>query len=67
MQSLNIKQLAEPSSWVIASAVLINCPTIAVTAITIPSGYFVPTISTNYYLYYSRTVLLLDLFYYQTY
>jgi hypothetical protein len=63
MQSLNIKRLAEQSSRVIASAILIDCPTVAATAAAIPSGYFVPTILTNYRLYYSRSVPLLDLFY----
>ena len=64
MQSLDIKRPAKPASRVIASAILINCPAIAAVAATIPSGYFISTISTNYYLYYPRSVPLLDLFYY---
>ena len=63
MQSLNIKQLAKQLSRAIASAILIDYPTAAATTANIPSGYFISTISTNYYLYYSRSVPLLDLFY----
>jgi hypothetical protein len=48
MQSLDIKRPAERSSRAIASAVLINCPTAAAVATTIPSGYFISTVSTNY-------------------
>ena len=47
IQSLNIKRPAEPSSRVIVSTILINCPAVAVAATTIPSGYFIPTVSTN--------------------
>ena len=47
-----------------ASAILIDCPTAAAATITIPSGYFISTILTNYYLYSSRSIPLLDLFYY---
>ena len=63
MQSLDIKQPAKPASWVIASAILIDCPTVAAITATIPSGYFISTILTNYCLYYPRSVPLLDLFY----
>ena len=62
MQSLDIKRPAEQMSPVIASAILINRPAAAAAA-AIPSDYFVSTILTNYYLYYSRSVPLLDLFY----
>jgi hypothetical protein len=48
MQSLNIKRPAEPASRAVASAILIDCPAVAATATTIPSGYFVPTVLTNY-------------------
>jgi hypothetical protein len=34
-------------SWVVVSAILIDCPTVAATATTIPFGYFVPTVLTN--------------------
>ena len=61
MYSLNIKQLAKQTSRVIASAILIDRPTAAAAA-AIPSGYFVSTILTNYYLYCSRSVPLLDLY-----
>ena len=64
MQSLNIKQPAKPLSRAIAFTILIDCPTIAAATITILSSYFISTILTNYYLYSSRSVLLLDLFYY---
>ena len=47
MQSLNIKQPAKQTSWVTASAILINRPA-AATAATIPSGYFISTVLTNY-------------------
>ena len=50
-------------SWAVVSAILIDCPAVAATATTIPFGYFVPTVLTNYYLYCSRSVPLLDLFY----
>ena len=48
MQSLDIKRLAERSSWVIASAILIDCPTTAAAAAAIPSDCSVPTVLTNY-------------------
>ena len=63
MQSLDIKQLAERSSWVIASAILIDCSTVAAAVAAILFGYFVPTVSTDYCLYRFRSVPLLDLFY----
>ena len=47
MQSLDIKQPAERSSQVVASAILIDCPAVAVAATTIPSSYFVLTVSTD--------------------
>ena len=47
IQSLDIKQLAERSSRVIASTILIDCPAITATATTIPSSYFVSTVSTD--------------------
>jgi hypothetical protein len=62
MQSLEIKRPAERSSRVIASAILIDCPAAAAAA-AIPSGYFVSAVSTDSYLYYSRSIPLLDLFY----
>jgi hypothetical protein len=61
MQSLNIKRPAEPLSRVVASAILIDCPAVAATATAITFGYFVPAVSTDCYLYRSRSVLLLDL------
>ena len=61
MQSLDIKRPAKRSSRVIASAVLINCPT-AAAATAIPSCYFVLTVLTNCYLYRPRSVPLLGLF-----
>ena len=61
MQSLDIKRPAEQTSRVTASAILIDRPA-AATAAAIPSGYFVSTVSTNYYLYCSRSVPLLDLY-----
>ena len=64
MRSLNIKRPAESSSRVVVSAFLIDCPAVAATATTIPFGYFIPTVSTDYYLYRSRSIPLLDLFYY---
>jgi hypothetical protein len=48
MQNLNIKRPAERSSWVIAFAILIDCPTAAAAAATIPSSYFVSTVSADY-------------------
>ena len=48
MQSLDINRPAKRSSRVVASAILIDCPTIAVAATTIPSSYFVLTVLTNY-------------------
>jgi hypothetical protein len=63
MQSLDIKRPAELLSRVIASAILIDCPTVAATAAAIPSGYFISAILTDYCLYYSRSIPLLDLFY----
>ena len=47
MQSLDIKLLAELLSWVVVSAILINCPAVTATATAIPSGYFIPTVLTN--------------------
>ena len=47
MQSLNIKRLAEQTSWAVVSAILIDCPAVAATATTIPFGYFVPTVLTD--------------------
>jgi hypothetical protein len=47
MQSLDIKRPAKQTSRVVASAILIDCPTVAATATAIPSGYFIPTILTN--------------------
>ena len=44
MQSLDIKQLAKLSSWAIASAILIDCPTTAAAAAAIPSDCSVPTV-----------------------
>jgi hypothetical protein len=64
MQSLDIKRPAKPTSRVIASVILIDYPTAAAAATTIPSSYFVSTILANCYLYCSRSVPLLDLFYY---
>ena len=46
MQSLNIKRLAKPLSWAIASVILIDCPTAAAAA-TILSDYSVPTVLTD--------------------
>ena len=51
MQSLDIKRLAEQLSRVVASAILIDCPAVAATAITILSGYFVPAVSAVLNLY----------------
>jgi hypothetical protein len=61
MQSLDINRPAEPSSRVVVSAILIDCPAVAVTTTAVPSSYFVPTVSTDYCLCYSRSVLLPDL------
>jgi hypothetical protein len=47
MQSLDIKRLAERASRVVVSAILIDCPAVAATATTIPSGYFIPTVLTS--------------------
>ena len=47
MRSLDIKWLAEWSSRVVASAILIDCPAVAAAVTTILSGYFVPTVLTN--------------------
>ena len=47
MQSLDIKRPAEPSSRVVASAILIDCPAVAVAATTIPSSYFVLAVLTD--------------------
>ena len=44
MQSLDIKRPAERSSRVIASAILIDCPTAAAAA-AIPSDRSIPTVS----------------------
>jgi hypothetical protein len=63
MQSLNIKRPAERASRVVASTILIDCSTVTAAAAAISSDYSVPTILTDYYLYYSRSVPLLDLFY----
>ena len=48
MQSLNIKRPAQSLSWVVVSTILIDCPAVAATATTIPFGYFIPTVLTNY-------------------
>jgi hypothetical protein len=47
IQSLDIKRPAERSSRVIASAILIDCPTTAAAATAIPSDCSVPTVSTD--------------------
>ena len=68
MRSLNIKQLAERSNQVIASAILINYPAVAATATTILSGYFILATLTDcsisiILLNCAGSVPLLDLFY----
>ena len=62
MQSLDIKRPAEQASRIVASAILINCPAVAAAATAIPSGYFIPTVLTNYRLYYLGSVPLLGLY-----
>ena len=63
MQSLDIKQPAKRLSRVIASAILINCPAVAVAATTIPSSYFVLAVSTNYSILTGRSIsTVLDLY-----
>ena len=62
MQSLNIKRPAEQASRIVASAILIGCPTVAATTTAIPSGYFIPTVLTNYRLYYLGSIPLLGLY-----
>jgi hypothetical protein len=47
MQSLDIKRLAKRSGRVVASAILIDCPTGAAAATTILSNGSVPTVLTN--------------------
>jgi hypothetical protein len=65
MQNLDIKQLAEQTSWVIASVILINCPTVTVTATTIPSSYFILTVLTNYSILTDCSIsTILDLYRY---
>jgi hypothetical protein len=48
MQSLDIKRPAKPTSRVVVSAILIDCPAVITAATTIPSNYSAPTILTNY-------------------
>ena len=62
MQSFNIKRPTKQSNQARASATLINYPTTTAAAVTIPSSYFVLTVSTNCYLYCSRSIPLLGLF-----
>jgi hypothetical protein len=64
MQSLDIKRPAEQASRVVASTILIDYSTVTAATTAISSDYSIPTVLTNYYLYYSRSVPLLDLFYY---
>ena len=47
MQSFNIKQLTKQLNQARASAILINYPAVTATTATIPSSYFVPTVSTG--------------------
>ena len=47
MQSLDIRQPAERSSRVVASAILIDCPAATTAAVTIPSSYFALAVSTD--------------------
>ena len=66
MQSLDIKRPAKQSNQAKASAILINYPAVTAAATAIPSGYFAPTVSTNYSVstvlsYCARSVPLLDL------
>jgi hypothetical protein len=48
MQGLNIRTTSQIIKLGIASTILIDCPTATTATATIPSGYFVSTILTNY-------------------
>jgi hypothetical protein len=47
MQSLNIKRPTERSNQAKASGISIDCPAATAAATAIPSGYFVPAVSTD--------------------